>query len=189
MKDFKDEPDASIEYLSLDDSLIDESLDDSLSDDDRNYKPGNQPEKSAATRALVFITILLLGIVVVLNVHLQKQHNSTESFSAQETPVGRWIDGTTLYRICISSHNSDPVELKIADCREIVECSCTVRAAGTNVWRSVPWTYAQGSEYGSAEWSGGFYISVDNDSIVITPQLGAALFKTDKMNYVVYYVK
>ena len=169
MKDFKDEPDASIEYLSLDDSLIDESLDDSLSDDDRNYKPGNQPEKSAATRALVFITILLLGIIVVLNVHLQKQHNSTESFSAQETPVGRWIDGTTLYRICISSHNSDPVELKIADCREIVECSCTVR--------------------GSAEWSGGFYISVDNDSIVITPQLGAALFKTDKMNYVVYYVK
>lgn len=197
MKDFENETEtSSIEYLplekdsSMDDSSMDNSwMDDAWMDDEENCRQNIQPGKSSSTRTLTLITVLLLGIIIVLIVHLEKLHNSTEWFSAKETPVGRWVDGSTLYRICISSHNSDPVELEIADCREIIECSCTARAAGTDVWRTVPWTYAQGNEYGAAEWNGGFYISVTNDNVVITPQLGAALFKTDKMNYVLYYVK
>lgn len=118
-------------------------------------------------------------------VHKKIKLNDILTYSINEIRVGKWIDGKDIYRKVIVNNNTQNFSIQTSiDC--VIHSEMYVRENG-RYWRSVPWLYIMGDNFGQASWGGGYYI--DNTNGQIYMQLGSSLANADKMIFIIEYTK
>lgn len=120
---------------------------------------------------------------------LQNQINIDTSYSTEETAIGTWIDGKTIYRKAIVitgtlSYNT-PYSFGVNP-DTVIRMNCLVNSNNGSAWRILPWLFVlNDSTLGQASWAGGFYYH--NKSVYF--QAGSNLLSSSKTVFIMEYTK
>lgn len=119
---------------------------------------------------------------------VEKRFGNLEKYSTEETAIGTWIDGKTIYRKVMiiegTLGNNTPYPFGVTP-DTVIRMDCLVKYSGSNDWRSLPWLFSMNDTIGNGSWAGGFYYR--NQYIYF--QAGTNLSNTEKTVFIMEYTK
>ncbi len=118
---------------------------------------------------------------------LNKILDDINIYSNEEKIIGVWINKKRIYRKVITlSSISGNISISDLQIDDLVKFECLFKVALPNSqiqWRTIPWTYATSSGYGSADYLGGVTLSVDQSELQF--QCGKGFTNNFEKGYVI----
>lgn len=112
-----------------------------------------------------------------------------DKYSYEEFKTNKvWVDGRPIYRKVYSFNSLTTLNIGTSNIADIVSSTCMIRQTNSGGhWRTLPWVWAEGTYFGGGEWSGGYFIRLDNYTIAF--QVGSSLAAVDKGFLILEYTK